>query len=194
VLPMAAVPLDIRAEVELDGAIMTVRGQVACALTAGQVRAISLIPPNPPVPPEAIQAIYDADWVVLGPGSWFTSVLPHLKVPELAGALYATRARRLVILNLAPQPGETDGFSPQKHLEVLRQHSPSLRVDAVLADISVADDPAELEKAAAALGGCLVLGDVRASDGSPRHDGPRLAVVLEEIFRGKRSYTNAGEN
>ena len=113
VLPMAAVPLDIQAEVELDDAIMTVRGQVACALTSGQVRAISLIPPNPPVPPEAIQAIHDADWVVFGPGSWFTSVLPHLKVPELAGALCATRARRLVILNLAPQPGETDGFSPR---------------------------------------------------------------------------------
>jgi uncharacterized cofD-like protein len=183
---MAAVPLDIQAEVELDGAIMTVRGQVACALTPGQVRAISLIPPNPPVPLEAIEAIRAADWVVFGPGSWFTSVLPHLKVPELAGALHATRARRLVILNLAPQPGETDGFSPQKHLEVLRQHAPSLFVDAVLADISVAEDPAELGKAAAALGGRLVLGDVRASDGSPRHDGLRLATILNGIFRETR--------
>ncbi|MGO8780483.1 MAG: gluconeogenesis factor YvcK family protein, partial [Rhodomicrobium sp.] len=120
VLPMAAVPLDIEAEVELNGATATVRGQVACALTSGQVRAISLIPSDPPVPLEAIQAIHGADWVVFGPGSWFTSVLPHLKVPELAKALHATKARRLVILNLAPQAGETAGFSPQKHLEVLR--------------------------------------------------------------------------
>ncbi len=183
VLPMALVPLDIKAEVELDGAITAVHGQAACARTSGQVRAISLIPPNPPVPAEAIEAIHDAHWVVFGPGSWFTSVLPHLKVPELAGALCATSARRLVILNLAPQPGETAGFSPQKHLEVLRQHAPSLRIDAVLADASVAKDPAGLEKAAGALGGRLVLGDVRASDGSPRHDGPRLATVLEGIFR-----------
>jgi uncharacterized cofD-like protein len=180
---MAAVPLDIEAEVELDGKITAVRGQAACALTSGQVRAISLIPPNPPVPAEAIQAIHDADWVVLGPGSWFTSVLPHLKVPELAKALCATRARRLVILNLAPQPGETDGFSPQKHLEVFRQHAPSLRINAVLADISVVDDPAGLENTAAALGGRLILGDVRASDASPRHDGPRLASILEEILQ-----------
>jgi len=116
-------------------------------------------------------------------------VLPHLKVPELARALHATSAHRLVILNLAPQAGETDGFSPQKHLEVLRLHAPSLLVDAVLADTSVVEDAAELEKAAAALGARLVLGDVRASDGSPRHDGPRLAAVLDEIFREKQCST-----
>jgi uncharacterized cofD-like protein len=184
VLPMASVPLDIQAEVELDGAVTAVRGQVACALTAGRVRAISLIPPNPPVPPEAIQAIREADWVVLGPGSWFTSVLPHLKVPELAAALCATSARRLVILNLAPQPGETDGFSPQKHLEVLAGHAPSFRVDAVLAEVTAVEDRAGLEKAAAALGGGLFLADVRASDGSPRHDAARLAAALEGILHG----------
>ena len=158
VLPMATVPLDIEAEVELDGVITTVRGQVACALTSGRVQSISLIPPNPPVSPEAIRAISDADWVILGHGSWFTSVLPHLKVPELAKALHATRARRLVILNLAPQPGETAGFSPQKHLEVLRLHAPSLRIDTVLADTSVVIDLSALEKAAAALGGRTRLG------------------------------------
>jgi uncharacterized cofD-like protein len=191
VLPMAVVPLDIEAEVELDGVITTVRGQVACALTSGRVRAISLVPPNPPVSPQAIQAIRDADWVVFGPGSWFTSVLPHLKVPELAKALHRTSARRLVILNLAPQAGETDGFSPQKHLEVLRLHAPSLLVDAVLADSSVVEDAAELEKAAAAFGARLVLGDVRASDGSPRHDGLRLAALLDEIFREEQYSTQA---
>ncbi|GAA1303857.1 putative gluconeogenesis factor [Planotetraspora silvatica] len=186
VLPMASVPLDIEAEVELDGVISVVRGQVACALTPGRVQAISLVPPDPPACPQAVEAIEEADWVVFGPGSWFTSVLPHLKVPELARALHATSARRLVVLNLAPQPGETDGFSPEKHLEVLREHAPSLLVDAVLADQSVVDDPRALEKAAVSLGGRLVLADVAASDGSPRHDGPRLATVLDEIFHEKR--------
>jgi uncharacterized cofD-like protein len=185
VLPMAVVPLDIEAEVELDGALTTVRGQVACALTPGRVQSISLVPPNPPVSPEAVQAIHDADWVIFGPGSWFTSVLPHLKVPELAKALHTTSARRMVILNLAPQPGETDGFSPQKRLEVLRLHAPLLRIDAVLADMSVVGNPAELEKAAAALGGRVVFGDMRAADGSPRHDAPRLAAVLDAIFQNE---------
>jgi uncharacterized cofD-like protein len=186
VLPMASVPLDIAAEVELDGQVSTVRGQVACALTPGRVQAISLVPEDPPACPEAVQAVLDADWVIFGPGSWFTSVLPHLKVPELAEALHSTRARRLVALNLAPQAGETDGFSPQKHLEVLRQHAPDLEIDVVLADTGVADDQEELEKAAAELGGRLVVASVADEDGSPRHDAQRLASVLDEIFREKR--------
>ncbi len=186
VLPMASVPLDIQAEVELDGLITTVRGQVACALTPGRVRSISLLPSDPPACPQAIEAIEAADWVVFGPGSWFTSVLPHLKVPGLARALHETSARRLVILNLAPQAGETDGFSPERHLEVLREHAPALLVDAVVADGEVVADPRALEKAAASMGGRVVLADVAASDGSARHDGPRLAAVLDEIFREKR--------
>src|SRR5689334_23964073 len=64
VLPMASVPLDIAAEVELNGEVSTVRGQVACALTPGRVRAISLVPEDPPACPEAVQAVLDADWVV----------------------------------------------------------------------------------------------------------------------------------
>jgi hypothetical protein len=103
----------------------------------------------------------------------------------------------LVILNLAPQVGETAGFSPQQHLEALHMHASSLRIDAVLADASVVEDSAELEKAAAALGARLVLGDVRVTDGSPRHDGPRLAALLDEIFcvrapLGRRRESHAG--
>src|SRR5580692_278301 len=79
VLPMASVPLDLVAEVEgadpdRPDELTLVRGQVACASTTGRVRSVSLIPANPPACPEAVQAIGAADWVVLGPGSWFTSV------------------------------------------------------------------------------------------------------------------------
>ncbi len=89
VLPMASVPLDLAAEVEgadpdRPDEISTVRGQVACAKTTGRVRSISLMPADPPACAEAVTAVGAADWVVLGPGSWFTSVLPHLLVPELA--------------------------------------------------------------------------------------------------------------
>ncbi|MDF5753689.1 uridine diphosphate-N-acetylglucosamine-binding protein YvcK [Spongiactinospora sp. TRM90649] len=186
VLPMASVPLDIVAQVELDGQVSTVRGQVACASTPGRVRSISLVPPDPPASPQAIKAVREADWVIFGPGSWFTSVLPHLKVPELAEALHETRARRLVALNLAPQQGETDGFSPQEHLEVLRQHAPALHLDVVLADTGAVEDPDELEKAAVTMGARLVIADVARGDGSPRHDARRLASVLDEIFHEKR--------
>jgi uncharacterized cofD-like protein len=191
VLPMSSVPLDLAAEVEgADPArpdeITVVRGQVACATTPGRVRSMSLIPADPPACPEAVQAIGAADWVVLGPGSWFTSVLPHLLVPELAGALLRTRARRIVALNLAPQPGETEGFSPHTHLEVLAEHAPELAVDVVLADAAaVAGTRAELEKAAGLLGGRLVLADLAMGDGSPRHDPRRLAGAFAQIFEGE---------
>ncbi|MGB6457195.1 MAG: uridine diphosphate-N-acetylglucosamine-binding protein YvcK [Streptosporangiaceae bacterium] len=190
VLPMAAVPLDLVAEVEgadpdRPDELSTVHGQVACATTTGRVRSISLIPADPPACPEAVQAIRAADWVVLGPGSWFTSVLPHLLVPELAAALIGTRARRLVALNLAPQPGETEGFSPHAHLEVLADHAPDLAVDVVLADRTAARGSiTELEKAAGRLGARLVLADLAVMDGSPRHDPLRLAGAFAQIFEG----------
>jgi uncharacterized cofD-like protein len=191
VLPMASVPLDLVAEVEgadpdRPGEITLIRGQVACASTAGRVRSVSLIPPDPPACPQAIAAVAAADWVVLGPGSWFTSVLPHLLVPELAEALITTPARRIVALNLVPQAGETDGFSPHAHLEVLAGHAPGLTVDVVLADRRAAGgSAAELEKAASLLGGRLVMTDLAMRDGSPHHDPRRLAGAFAEIFEGE---------
>ena len=191
VLPMAAVPLDLIAEVEgadpdRPDEVSTVHGQVACATTTGRVRSVSLIPADPPACPEAVQAIGAADWVVLGPGSWFTSVLPHLLVPELATALVGTRARRLVALNLAPQPGETEGFSPHAHLEVLADHAPDLAIDIVLADRAAAGRHTnELEKAAGLLGARLELADLAVDDGSPRHDPRRLAGAFAQIVEGE---------
>ena len=196
VLPMSSVPLELQAEVEgIDPKfplrISTVRGQVACAKTTGRVRSMSLVPADPPVCAEAVQAVAEADWVVLGPGSWFTSVLPHLLVPELAGALVATSARRLVTLNLAPQPGETEGFSPHAHLEVLASHAPDLAFDVVLADRCAVEGPGtkgttrELEKAADQLGGRLVLADLAMAGRPDRHDPRRLAGAFARIFEGE---------
>jgi uncharacterized cofD-like protein len=190
VLPMAAVPLDIVAEVE--GAdpsrpheISRVRGQAACAVTPGQVRSITLLPSDPPAVPEAIAAVHAADWVVFGPGSWFTSVLPHLLVPGLAAALQATRASRMVVLNLVPQPGETEGFSPHRHLEVLADHAPGLAVDVVLADGAAAEGSvSELEKASGMLGARLALADVADPAAGTTHDPVRLAEAYRLIMGG----------
>ena len=187
VLPMAAVPLEIVACVSgLDPlapeVVREVRGQAAVAVTRGRVRSISLQPVDPPAVPEAVAAILAADWVVFGPGSWFTSVLPHLLVPSLATALAGTRARRLVTLNLVPQPGETEGFSPHRHLEVLADHAPSLTVDVVLADSgAVASAEDELKQAAGLLRASLVLSDVAAADGAT-HDPVRLAAAYRQVF------------
>lgn len=189
VLPMAAVPLDITAQVAgLDGGdpnrVQDVRGQIEVATTAGRVVSVALDPQDPPACTEAVAAVDAASWVVLGPGSWFTSVLPHLLVPELSAALHRTHARRMVTLNLAPQVGETSGFSPTKYLEVLAAHAPDFTLDVVLADSSAVTDEAGLRRTADVLGAELVVADIAMGDGSPRHDPPRLAAAYASILRG----------
>ena len=139
VLPMSEVPLDLVATVEphdRDDPVRgrRIRGQSAIASSPGRVRQIALRPADAPACPIAVEAVRAADVVVLGPGSWFTSVLPHLLLPELARAIVETAGRMVVVLNLVPQPGETDGFSPAEHLRVLRRYCPDLRVDIVIAD------------------------------------------------------------
>ena len=147
---------------------------------------MSLVPADPPACSEAVQAVAEADWVVLGPGSWFTSVLPHLLVPELASALVTTPGRRLVTLNLAPQPGETEGFSPRAHLEVLARHAPDLAIDVVLADqAAVRDTAGELHEATDLLGARLVLADIALAGRRDRHDPLLLAGALARIFEGE---------
>ena len=119
VLPMAAVPLDIEADVHLTAApdrLTLVRGQAQVASVDGQVVSVRLDPADPPACPEAVEAVLDADWVVIGPGSWFTSVMPTLLVPQLRDALLATKAQRALVLNLVEQAGETEGLSPVDHL------------------------------------------------------------------------------
>jgi uncharacterized cofD-like protein len=189
VLPMAAVPMDIEATVRgVDPAapqeVVTVLGQVAVATTPGRVVGIRLVPEHPPACPQVLDAIRAADWVVLGPGSWFTSVLPHLLVPELSAALHGTSGRRCVTLNLGQQKGETDGFSAQAHLEVLAEHAPELRIDAVLADPSAVEDPQALAEVSASLGARLLMRQVSLGDGTARHDPLRLAAAYRDLFAG----------
>ena len=199
VLPMSPLPLEIAADVagldDTDPArVCRIRGQVAVASTVGQVMAVSLVPPDPPACAEAVRAVLDAELVVLGPGSWFTSVLPHLLVPDLLAALAGTAARRVVALNLAAQPGETAGFSPQQHLEVLAAHAPGLRVDAVVADTDAVSDPRGLMSGVSALGARLVLAPVAAGDGTPRHDPPRLAEAYRQVLDGVPALTGIGDH
>jgi uncharacterized cofD-like protein len=185
VLPMACQPLDLIADVtgldEDPAAVRQIRGQVAVAATPGVVRSVRLTPPDAPACPQALEAIAAADLITLGPGSWFTSVLPHLMIRQLADAIVAAPARRLVVLNLAPQPGETEGFSPEQHLEVLAAHAPRLRIDTVLADRHAVPLPQRLTSAARRLGATLMLADVADGD-SPRHHPLALSSALDTVL------------
>ncbi len=186
VLPMACSPLDIVAKVsgldEDPTAVRQIRGQVAIASTPGMVRSVTLEPADIAGCPEAVAAIEQADLVTLGPGSWFTSVLPHLLVADIADALRRSAAHRLVVLNLAPQPGETEGFSPEQHLDVLSAHAPGLRIDTVLADVDAVPLPQRLGTAARRLGAQLKLSDI-AELGAPRHDPCALRSALAEVLQ-----------
>jgi len=185
VLPMACEPLDIVADVEgLDedpAAVRRIRGQVAVATTPGRVRSVTLAPQGARACPAALDAIAAADLLTFGPGSWFTSVLPHLLLPEMADAIKVSDAHRLVVLNLAAQTGETEGFSPEQHLDVLSAHAPGLRVDSVLADRASVALPQRLASAASRLGARLDLEDV-AVPGTARHDPTRLSVSLAQVL------------
>ncbi|EDY43813.1 gluconeogenesis factor YvcK family protein [Streptomyces sp. SPB074] len=188
VLPMSAVPLELQALVRghdpaLAEEVQLVRGQATVALTPGEVQSVHVVPADPPAVPEAVDAVLDADWVVVGPGSWFSSVIPHLLVPELLEALTRTRARRVLSLNLVPQPGETEGFSPQRHLEVLARHAPKLAFDVVLADEAAVPDRASLVEAAERFDATVELAPVARPDGVPRHDPELLAAAYDRIFR-----------
>nr|WP_311979552.1 uridine diphosphate-N-acetylglucosamine-binding protein YvcK [Promicromonospora citrea] len=191
VLPMASVPLVVEADVrhaagpgEPERPLETVVGQSRVAVTDGRIEQLRLVPADPPALPEAVQAVLDADWVVLGPGSWYSSVLVHLLVPALADALHATKARRCVTLNLSADHGETAGLTAVDHLEALHKHAPGLRIDAVLADPSAVEDVAALEAAAASMGARVIMRQVRRGDGTARHDGLRLAAAYRDVFEG----------
>jgi uncharacterized cofD-like protein len=190
VLPMARHAIGIEADVRngdprRPGETVTVRGQHAVAVTTGHVEAVRLTPASPPACPSVIAAIGAADWLIFGPGSWYTSVLPHLMVPELAAAIVAAGARRLVTLNLATE-NETAGLSAADHLAALRWYLPELRVDVVLADAKWVGEPEPVQAAAERLGARLVLAPLAVADGSPRHDPESLGEALVPVLGADR--------
>ncbi len=186
VLPMTQVPLDIEADVEFgSGRTEVVRGQVEVATTVGKISAVRLDPANPPACKPAVAALTGADWVTIGPGSWFTSVMPTLLVPQLRKALIETKAKRVLVLNLVGQPGETEHLSPSEHLDVLAKHAPDLRLDYVIADFSSGGDLGKLADAAGRFGAELVCGEVHAAEAPDQHDSRALAQLFTQIFDAK---------
>ncbi|GGM12636.1 uridine diphosphate-N-acetylglucosamine-binding protein YvcK [Dactylosporangium sucinum] len=182
VLPMSRQPLHIEADLSDGGEVVTVRGQHEVAVTPKTIDRVRLTPAEPEACAEAVWATENADWLLFGPGSWFTSVIPHLLVPSLADAIRASRAKRLVTLNLAAD-SETAGLTLPEHLAALHRYLPGLQVDVVLADGKAVGDPEPVHRAAESLGARLVLAPVAVLDGSPRHDPLALAAALEPLIR-----------
>ena len=186
VLPMASVALDIEGTFHTSTGRIVVRGQKEVATAKGHIQSLRIIPEDPPARSEALDAISDAEWITMGPGSWFSSVIPHLLVPAQLEALQKAQARKVLILNLDAsshsQGEEFAGSTPEQHLEFFHQYAPGVTIDYCLVDQSVVRDEEALQRAASTLGGEIVVADIRKAPGSIHHDAQKLALHLGHIL------------
>jgi uncharacterized cofD-like protein len=186
VLPMAAVPLDIEATFTSSIGRINVRGQAEVATAKGKLESLRLLPENPAARSEALTAINEADVITMGPGSWISSVIPHLMVPAQREAIITSSAKKVVLLNLdanvLTSGDEYAGYSAEDHLHLLHKYAPELKVDYVIADSDVVTDRSALENLVQSLGGSLISADLSMGPGSSAHDVRKLTPVLAHII------------
>lgn len=188
VLPVTTEPVQLKAQV----AGQEVEGQARVARSGGRVERVWLEPARPPGCPGALTAVAQADVVVLGPGSLFTSVIACLLVPDLARAVVETPARRVYVANLTTQPGETSGLSAADHVDALLEHVPGLTLDTVVLHDGPAPavgDPLDTGVRSPRVGEVVRADLVRRDrDGRPAwgHDPARLAAALGPLLAAAR--------
>ncbi len=187
VLPMTAEPLDIEATFINNGHEIEAIGQVEVATTRGRLKELRMKPANPTTRPEVLAALRDADWITMGPGSWFSSVLPHLLVPSLQKAIIDSPAKKILLLNLDSNKdnleiGEYAGYSPREHCEILVQYAPTLHFDVVVAD-SHLNGRDELKDFLAERKTAYLEADLRDASAAIHHDGGKLASAFSHIAR-----------
>jgi uncharacterized cofD-like protein len=185
VLPMAAIPIEIEATLKplssgQSGRV--IRGQVEVAEAAGEVVSVRLIPESPPVLPEVLEAIENAEWITIGPGSWYSSVLPHLLVPQIRTALANSNAKIVVFLNLDARTvkDEASALSPEVQIEFLKTHAPEVKIDYLVADNSI--KTTGLEAIAQKYEAQLILSDLAHHPGSDQHDRFKVLSTLKNLI------------
>lgn len=176
-----------------------VRGETRITASRSPIRKLMLAPPNVRPLDDALQAIREADLVLMGPGSLYTSILPNLLIPEIAQAVARSHAPRVYIANLMTQPGETTNYSVAEHLRAIQAHVKPRIVDFVVANrqqvspavakryrregaSQVTVDAPRLRQ----LGARVLLGNLLEERNVIRHDSQRLAQLLLAEF-GPRS-------
>ncbi len=174
-------------------------GESAIAASSMRIRQILLDPPEVEPIVAAVQAILDADLVVMGPGSVFTSVIPNLLVGGISDALRSTDATRVYVCNVMTQPGETDGFSASDHVRVIEAHLPGRAIDYVMVNTTrPADEVLERYRRVGAqfvepdidrirsMGYRCVTGDFISQTDVVRHDPDKLAQAMMQLVRRRR--------
>ena len=177
-----------------------VHGETRITASRKPIKKLALFPRSVRPLPKALEAIQEADLILLGPGSLFTSILPNLLIPEIAHAIAKSKAPRVYIANIMTQPGETSGYALADHLRAIRRHTSRRVIDWVVANrqpISpevakryraggaepVAIDLAELQS----LGYRVILDNLLEEHGVIRHNPVRLSrLLLEEFLSSSR--------
>ncbi|WP_017318132.1 gluconeogenesis factor YvcK family protein [Mastigocladopsis repens] len=189
---------DVRLWAELDDG-RRIEGESKITEAGGTIVKIGCIPENPPALPAAIKAIKEADYIIMGPGSLYTSVIPNLLVPEIADAIAASQAPRIYVCNIMTQPGETQGYTVADHIRAIDAacgrplfnavlvHKKSPTAHALIRYAQQQSHPVFLDReAVAGLGRRIVLANVMHEDetGFVRHNPQRLARVLWRWYTG----------
>ncbi len=174
----------------------TIEGESVLAKGAAPIDRVFLLPDNPEANPEAVDAIREADVLVIGPGSLYTSIMPNLLVPGIAQAIQESRASlKAFVCNVATEPGETDGYTACDFVNAIERHVGRPLFDVVITNKNyraekpgvwksevVHPGPKELLRS----GIRVVEHDVVDTHNALRHDPQKLAQVLLEQFDGKR--------
>ena len=194
VLPTTLANLTISAQMS-DGTI--IRGESNVGHSHGRITRMMTEPANAPGYPDALRAIDEAELIVLGPGSLYTSVIPNLLVQDIARAVSASPALKVYICNVATQPGETDGMSALDHVRALQQQAGDKLIDYCIVNsdatsaatikpemgISVVTmNPAEATAAERTTGIRFVLAPVVSKENPLRHDPDRLTAALLDLY------------
>ena len=193
IMPSTLSDVTLSAKMEDDD---TVYGESSIAASGRRIRELRLNPPSVPGYVGAVRAILEADLVVVGPGSLYTSVLPNLLVGDIRKALGITRAPKVYVCNVATQHGETDEFSVADHLEAIDRHVGPGMFDCVLANSHLsAPIPSSADANAVPANGAappasdrcprVVFADVVDHDNGYRHDSKRLAEAVMRIYEDR---------
>ena len=188
--------------VRLD-AIMTdgtvVEGESQIPEARKKIRRVQLFPKKVTAVPAALEAIENADAIILGPGSLYTSIMPNLLVEGVAKALKKSKAIKIYICNVMTQPGETDKYSASAHAKAILDHTGRGAIDYVLVNsapiIKKPDDgsePVEVdEEKINALGCGLIKEDLISETDAGRHDPDKLCKAVMKIIYDMSSKFNA---
>ena len=187
ILPSTLESVKLCAELE-DG--RTISGESAVGDAGSTIKRVYLDRQHPTAYGEAIQAVMEADYIILAPGSLYTSLLPNLLVPEVSQAVAESKALKLYVCNVATEPGETTHYGVEEHLAALRLHAPPGVCKVVLVNdqtsVPSANGSYELvemsEQRSEINGLSIVSGDVIDVDTPSQHDAVKLAHALMQVY------------